>query len=124
MTPIQFLLSHRDAESSRKDIAIALLERGRLYGAERDFDREDLVRWFNYQVKRPRWFHQAALDIALEHGWTVSTSDAAENAIATLRSRDPHLTLDAIKALLGSAVVDQRMLDDAWLAATLTRKAK
>lgn len=122
MTPIQFLITHRDMDSSRKDLAQALLDVGRQYGAAREFNREDLVRWFAAGEKRPRWFHQAALDIALEHGWRVDTREAADAAIATLRSRHADLSLTQLKSMLGEAVVDARMLDDAWLSVTLSKK--
>ena len=122
MTPIQFLVSHRDSDSSRADLARALLECGRKYGAARDFNRDDLVRWFVDGVKRPRWFYQAALDIALENGWTITTRQSADMAVATLRSRQPTWSLPHLKKFLAMSIVDERLVDDAWTAATLSLK--
>lgn len=128
MTPVDFLLLKRDRNAvSRSDLARLLLQIGHeRYGAQRDFDQNDVVGWFHFQTDRPRWFYAAALDVALQHGWQVESLDDAKVAVRTVRALDPHAAVDQLLERLGEAVqaTDLQLIHDAWLADTLRKPAR
>jgi hypothetical protein len=128
MKPVDYLIAHRDrAAVTRSDLARLFLEVGRGYGAQRTFNQADVESWFHFENDRPRWFHAAALDVALEHDWKIETLEDARVAVRTFRALDPHANLPALFVKLGAAVptaTEHQLVNDAWIADVLKKPAR